>query len=142
MRAWLRTLGVELSHGRLKRYRCEPAILGFNYYVTSERFLDHPSTAIRQTPWAGTVSDRYVDVEAVRVRAEGIDGAFGLLGEAWERYRRPLAITEAHLACSEAEQVRWVDEIYRDLIRLRDRARTCARSPYGRSSARGTGTRC
>lgn len=119
MQTWMRSLGVDLSHGHLERYRCEHAILGFNYYVTSERFLDHRVHRYPPESMGGNGRDRYVDVEAVRARAEGIDGAFGLLGEAWERYRQPLAITEAHLACTEEEQVRWVDEVYSDLVRLR-----------------------
>ena len=35
------------------------------------------------------------------------------LREAWERYRRPLAITEAHLGCDDPhEQVRWLMEAW------------------------------
>ncbi len=121
MRAWLREIGVELRARDLKRFRCEPGILGFNYYVTGERFLDHRLERYPTVAPGGNGRHQYVDVEAVRVCREGIDGAAGLLWEAWERYRRPLAITEAHLACTREEQVRWLEEIYTDIVSLRHR---------------------
>ncbi len=118
-RQWLRQLGRDLCAGDLRQYRCEPEILGFNYYVTGERFLDHRVERYPSCTPGGNGRDRYVDVEAVRVCREEIDGVFGLLGEAWQRYRRPLAITEAHIACTRDEQIRWLDEIYGDVLRLR-----------------------
>lgn len=121
MRTWLQRAGLDLRNSDLRFYECEPGILGFNYYVTGERFLDHRLERYRTVGAGGNGRDRYVDVEAVRVCKEGIDGTVGLLGEAWERYRRPLAITEAHLACTREEQIRWLDEIYADLVQLRDR---------------------
>jgi dTDP-4-dehydrorhamnose reductase len=38
--------------------------------------------------------------------------AKALFKEVWKRYRRPLAITEAHLACTRDEQLRWFKEIW------------------------------
>ncbi len=35
------------------------------------------------------------------------------------RYRRPLALTEVHLACTPDEQVRWVRDVFHDLVGLR-----------------------
>ena len=55
----------------------------------------------------------------MRVPAQRLDGAAGLLAEAWNRYGLPMAITEAHLGCSREEQVRWLEEIYTDAVRLR-----------------------
>jgi dTDP-4-dehydrorhamnose reductase len=52
----------------------------------------------------------YADVEAVRVIKPA--GIKKLLLEAWNRFRLPLAITEAHLHCDELEQVRWFKEIW------------------------------
>jgi dTDP-4-dehydrorhamnose reductase len=62
----------------------------------------------------GNGRHRYADVEAVRVRAEGLAGAGALLREAWERYRCPVAITEAHLGCTSDEQVRWLVEVWNE----------------------------
>ena len=36
-----------------------------------------------------------------------------LLQQAWERYRIPVAITEAHLGCTREEQLRWLHEVWR-----------------------------
>src|SRR5581483_10097091 len=121
MRGWLKQLGLDLRPSDLQAYECEPGILGFNYYVTGERFLDHRLERYRKVPVGGNGRDRYVDVEAVRVCTEGIDGVAGLLGEAWQRYRRPLAITEAHLGCTREQQLRWLDELYSDVVQLRER---------------------
>jgi dTDP-4-dehydrorhamnose reductase len=41
------------------------------------------------------------------------------LREAWERYRLPVAITEAHLGCTRDEQMRWLVEVWTAADRLR-----------------------
>lgn len=117
--AWLRQIGFGLTSVDLERYRCEPDILGFNYYVTGERFLDHRVDRYPNVSVGGNNRHNYVDLEAVRVRAEGIEGLGGLLGEAWQRYERPLAVTELHLGCTREQQIRWLEEGYRDVTRLR-----------------------
>lgn len=44
-----------------------------------------------------------------------VSGAGAVLRQAWERYRLPLAITEAHRGCSDAaEQPRWLAEVWRE----------------------------
>lgn len=98
---------------------CPPDVIGLNYYVTSERFLDprlerYPVYAHGGTAWA-----RYADVEAVRVRTRGGDGPATLLAEAWERFGRPLAITEAHLGCTREQQLRWLGSVWDAACRVR-----------------------
>ena len=92
-----------------------PDLVGINHYVTSDRFLDH--RAARYPPGArtGVGRARYADTEAVRAGVPSADlGWAARLREAWERYGRPLAATEVHLACAEdAEQVRWLLEAWR-----------------------------
>ncbi len=92
--------------------QCPPEVIGANYYVTSERFLDdrleHYPTGLHGT----NGRDCYADVEAVRVRPEGLMGPGHLISEAWARYRLPLAITEAHLGCTREEQMRWLVEVW------------------------------
>ena len=78
---------------------CPPDVIGINYYLTSERFI-------------GNGRHRYVDVEAVRVCAEGTAGPRVLLRETWERYEIPLAVTEVHLGCTREEQLRWFKEVW------------------------------
>ena len=42
------------------------------------------------------------------------------LREAWERYRLPIAVTEAHLGCEDPqESVRWLLETWNAAVRLR-----------------------
>ena len=99
---------------------CAPDILGFNYYLTSERFLDERLD--RYAPWSygGNTQQSYADVEAVRVRSEGIDGPELLLREAWERFGLPMAMSEVHLGGHREEQVRWLLDSWTIAQELRD----------------------
>jgi dTDP-4-dehydrorhamnose reductase len=88
---------------------CCPDVLGLNYYVTSERYLDHNIDAYEE-PCGGNGRHKYVDMEAVRVgQASGIEC---LLNEVWDRYRLPMALTEVHLGCTCDEQIRWFVEMW------------------------------
>jgi dTDP-4-dehydrorhamnose reductase len=91
---------------------CPPDVLGINHYLTSERFIDERVERYPDRAVGGNGRHRYVDVEAVRVCAEGTAGARVLLREAWERYGIPLAVTEAHLGCTREEQLRWLGEVW------------------------------
>jgi dTDP-4-dehydrorhamnose reductase len=95
-----------------------PDIVGINHYLTSDRFLDHRTGLYPSLEPGGNGRDVYVDAEAVRVA--GLETGIGpRLGEAWERYRRPIAVTEAHHGCTRDEQLRWLDEIWTEASRLR-----------------------
>ncbi len=91
-----------------------PSILGLNYYVTSDRFLDDRVNLYPFPSGGDTGAEPLVDVEAVRVRAEGIGGVGSVLRQAWDRYRLPVAITEAHLGCEVVEQERWLAEMWNE----------------------------
>jgi dTDP-4-dehydrorhamnose reductase len=43
-----------------------------------------------------------------------------VLRQAWQRYGRPVAITEAHLGCTREEQLRWLLEVWDGLSRILD----------------------
>jgi dTDP-4-dehydrorhamnose reductase len=90
-----------------------PDVVGGNYYVASERFLDQRRRRYPAACHGGNGRDTYADVEAVRVLADGLAGPASLLREAWERYRQPVAITEAHLGSTPDEQVRWLAYVWR-----------------------------
>ena len=96
-----------------KENACPPDVIGVNYYVTSERFLDEDVSQYPPNLVGSNGKHVYVDVEAVRVRRPGIAGAGAMLTEAWQRYRLPLAITEAHLGCTREEQQRWLLDVWR-----------------------------
>jgi len=91
---------------------CPPDVIGLNYYITSERFLDERRERYPSFTHGGNGREAYADVEAVRVLDEGVMGAGRLLREAWQRYGLPLAITEAHLGCTREEQLRWLAETW------------------------------
>ena len=97
-----------------------PDILGLNHYVTSQRFLDHRLGRYPVSCHGGNGRQAYADVEAVRAYPSGMLSPKALIKEAWDRYQRPLAITEAHLACTREEQLRWFKEIWDAAESLQD----------------------
>lgn len=105
--------------GLMQDQPCPPNILGFNYYVTSERFLDDRLDRYSPALYGGNGRDTYVDVEAVRVCPDGLLGARELLNQAWRRFQAPLALTEVHLGCTEDEQMRWLRDVYQGAVRAR-----------------------
>ena len=99
---------------------CAPDILGINYYVTSDRFLDDRIDLYPDQSAGGNGRDRYVDVEAVRAIDEGIAGHRAILSEAWRRYDIPLAVTEVHLGCTREQQLRWLTEAWQGACEARE----------------------
>ncbi|MDQ3700537.1 MAG: sugar nucleotide-binding protein [Chloroflexota bacterium] len=91
---------------------CPPDLLGVNYYITGERFLDERMDAYPPHTHGGNGRRAYADLEAVRVCVEGIAGPQALLAEAWERYRLPIAVTETQLNCTREEQLRWLRQAW------------------------------
>jgi dTDP-4-dehydrorhamnose reductase len=91
---------------------CPPDIIGVNYYITSERWLDH-RTERYPNRYVGTYrGHEHADIEAPRVLATPTRGIGPLLQEAWERYGLPLAVTEAHIDANREDQMRWLLEIW------------------------------
>lgn len=105
-----------------------PDILGINYYITSERFLDdnlyhYPPHCHGSNRW-----HRYADVEAVRVAGAQLAGIDRLLSESGQRYKLPVAVTEAHLSCTREEQMRWFKEIWDKTAAVKAKAETDVRA--------------
>lgn len=100
---------------------CPPAVIGLNHYLTSDRFLDHRLQRYPRTLWGGNGRQPYADTEAVRVVSPPPPGFTGLLKEAWDRYRLPVALTEVHNGCSRDEQMRWFREAWDAALNLRGR---------------------
>jgi dTDP-4-dehydrorhamnose reductase len=114
---WLGLTHAEL--GPMIEDACPPDVIGGNYYVTSERFLDHRLDRYPAWTHGGNGKDAYADVEAVRVVDDDLAGPAGVLREAWERYGRPVAVTEAHLGSTPEEQVRWLTTLWQSALSLR-----------------------
>ena len=98
---------------------CPPDIMGCNYYITSERFLDDALHNHNPSTHGGNEVVPYADVEAIRMSHTQPWGLKVLIREAWERFKLPVAITECHLSCTREEQLRWVKACYDDLIELK-----------------------
>jgi len=93
-------------------HSCPPDIFGFNYYITSERFIDEQLEHYPSHTFGGNDKHFYADVEAIRVNFNAPYGFKHLVNEAWKRYQKKIAITEVHLHCSREEQMRWFHEIW------------------------------
>ncbi|MBC8034886.1 MAG: family 1 glycosylhydrolase [Chitinophagaceae bacterium] len=89
---------------------CPPDIMGLNYYVTSERYLDEDILEYPEYQRGGNHRHQYADTEAVRT--EFYSGPAPLIREAWDRFHIPIAITEAHIGDSWDEQLRWLKQIH------------------------------
>ena len=120
MWSYLRSLGIQA--GELAWFADHPSppdVIGVNYYLTSERFLDHELEWYPPEHHGGNGRHRYADVEAVRVRSEGMAGPRSILEEVWRRYHIPVAVTEAHNGCTREEQMRWFLEVWEAAADLR-----------------------
>ncbi|RYD53964.1 MAG: glycosyl hydrolase family protein [Sphingobacteriales bacterium] len=100
------------------QHPCPPAMIGANYYVTSERYLDCNLDGYPQDTHGGNGIHAYADVEAARVPLTAANGPAVLLTELWERYEIPIAITEVQLHCSREEQLRWFKFIHETALTL------------------------
>jgi dTDP-4-dehydrorhamnose reductase len=99
---------------------CPPDVIGVNYYITSERWLDHRPERFPGHS-AGKIGTRVcVDIEAARAMPAPIRGVGPLLIEAWRRYGLPLAITEAHIDAGREDQLRWFGEMWQAALTARE----------------------
>ena len=135
---WLGLTWDEL--GPLLEQPCPPDIIGGNYYVTSERFLDHRRRRYPAATHGGNGRDAYADVETVRVLADwspvrpvswkrpgsGMAGRSPLPRPTWDRRRTSRCGGSPRSGKKPTDSKR--------------AASISARSPSGRSSALGTGT--
>ncbi len=123
---WQYFLDVGIDLKELEFFRTnffKPDICGFNYYITSERFLDDRIDDYPTRLIGGNDYHDYVDIEVVRVGERNMVGIENLLREACERYDLPVALTEIHLACTREEQIRWFYEAYKAVERLKNEGR-------------------
>ncbi len=121
---WDYLVGTGIDERLLDRLRDEPSppdVIGINHYLTSERFLDHRLERYPAHTHGTNGRQPYADIEAVRMRADGVAGPESLLWQTWERYRLPMAVTETHLGCTREEQLRWFAAVWAAADRLRTR---------------------
>lgn len=108
----------ELQYFLVNNY--PPDVCGFNYYVTSERYLDEDLKKYPECYHGGNGLHQYADVHTAILNMEEETGAYDLLKEAWARLQLPLAITECHLYSPREDQMRWFYEMWVTLNRLKD----------------------
>ena len=111
---WLRNKAAsEEELAELATGAGKPDIIGFDHYLTSDRFIDHRVERYPHTPHGSNGQHEYVDLEAVRVaKLEPLLGPRLRLRETWERYGIPMAVTEVHHGCTREEQLRWFKEVW------------------------------
>lgn len=115
---WLQRAGIPADElAWFTENPCPPDVIGCNYYVTSERYLDPQLASWPAQEHGGNGRIRYADVAAAR--ACGLAGPAQLLAECHARFRLPIAITEAHLGCTPDEQIRWLVYVYDEVMRAR-----------------------
>lgn len=99
----------------LVAHPCPPDIIGIDYYLTSDRVLDHRLVRHPNEPVGGNGRQSYVDIAAVRSDLpQKRRGLSQRLLEIWNRYRIPIAITELHNGCSRDEHLRWLIDGWKD----------------------------
>jgi dTDP-4-dehydrorhamnose reductase len=110
---WDYFISLGISKRRLQFFLenpCLPDIAGFNYYITSERYLDEKINLYPEGASGGNGQHSYADIAAVRaIKPAGLKS---LLREAWNRYQLPMALTEVHMNCTREEQMRWFKEAW------------------------------
>ncbi len=111
--SWLRRHGAtDAGIAWFEEHRTPPDIIGIDYYVTSDRYLDHHLAAYPPDALGGNGRHRYADVSAPG-RLPGWRAGFGdALHRLWSAYRAPVALTEVHIHCTREEQLRWLRDAW------------------------------
>ncbi|TGQ35673.1 family 1 glycosylhydrolase [Mesorhizobium sp. M00.F.Ca.ET.216.01.1.1] len=109
-----RLLGAGVDPVHLTEFEaapCRPDLIGVDYYLTSDRFLDHRVEKHGAEPVGGNGIEPYVDIAAFRAGLPAHELGFApRLREVWARYNLPLVVGEVHNACTREEQLRWFIE--------------------------------
>jgi dTDP-4-dehydrorhamnose reductase len=119
---WKRLVDAGIDEKEIEYFlhnNCKPHIAGFNYYITSERYLDEDLSKYPEEYHGGNDKNTYADIEIVKVPLTEDNGPYTLIREAWERLNIPLAITECHLHSTREEQMRWFNDMYETVSQLR-----------------------
>lgn len=98
---------------------CPPDVIGVNYYITSERWLDHRPQRYPPSRRHTIRGIDLADIETPRALATPTPGIAPLLRETWDRYGLPLAVTEAHIDANREDQLRWLLEIWTSAQKVR-----------------------
>jgi dTDP-4-dehydrorhamnose reductase len=120
---WKHLLDIGVSEAELHWFidnPCPPDIIGINHYLTSDRYLDENLALYPSECQGSNGKHAYADEAAIRVQLESYGGISCHLQEVWQRYRLPIAITEAHLGCTREEQLRWLYDFWKTAGKLKE----------------------
>ena len=98
---------------------CPPDVVGLNYYVTSDRWLDERLELHPRWSHGGNGVQSYADIHTTVGHPRDVFGHRAVLTSAWERYGAPVALTEVHQGCHRADQLRWLKEAWDAAVQLR-----------------------
>jgi len=87
---------------------CPPDVIGIDYDLASDRFLDDRVEQYPAHAWSGDGNRAFADIEAIRSAQATITGHRAVLEDVWRRYKRPLAFTQTHLGGTREAQMRWL----------------------------------
>jgi dTDP-4-dehydrorhamnose reductase len=108
-------LGAGVAPAELLWFRdhpCAPDIVGIEHDANSERWFDHRGERYPARCLHAHGGGVYADIEAAHALASPAPGIAPLFAEAWERYRLPLALTEARIDANREDQLRWLLEMW------------------------------
>ena len=97
-----------------------PDVIGLNYYVTSDRFLDHRIDRYPPNLRGGNGRMAYADTESVRALPDWTPGWRRNLETLHARYALPVAVTECHLGCDPEQQAVWLNQCWRAALAARE----------------------
>jgi dTDP-4-dehydrorhamnose reductase len=113
--AWSALAATRRGRRVLELLRTEPEppdVLGVDHYVTSDRYVDDRLEEFPAHTHAHEGGRIYADVEVARVHGHAVGGFARAIGDAWDRYRLPVALTEVQLAGDPEEQAAWWNEAW------------------------------
>jgi dTDP-4-dehydrorhamnose reductase len=91
---------------------CPPDVIGVNHYHLSNRFLDHRTYLYPECFRGGNDKEEYSDIGAVDTGQATVISTEEIFTEVWDRYKKPMAVTECHTRGHREAQMRWLYEIW------------------------------
>jgi hypothetical protein len=141
LHAWLVELGVPLAELETLAARpCPPDVVGLNYYVTSDRWLDERLELYPDWSHGGNGRQSYADLHTTLGHPRDFFGHRAVLSSAWDRYRTPWPSPKYTRGATGRTSSAGSRRRGTPPCTSGPRAWRCGRSPRGRSSDRMTGT--
>jgi dTDP-4-dehydrorhamnose reductase len=99
---------------------CPPDLVGVDHYVTSDRYVDDRIDSFSPHLRPSADSPAYVDVEAVRIAGLPSGGMERAIHDTWDRYRRPIALTEVSLTGEPEDEAAWWMDAWTAAVKARE----------------------